>query len=157
MGNKIKKIIIIVICLLIVGLLIVYFSRTKWYDVIGWEAHYSQNTYLEGGEGGLHYDENFRIHYQYVVNAGGAHFELKNGAGEIVYEMDVAESCDGYIYFDDIGEGYYYDHGCALDDTSDVYCVGNVQVRRSNFIMFLNDINKRSGYRLFGTDFLSVD
>lgn len=152
-----KRRIIIIIPLLIIGVLIVYLSSAKWYNVIGWEAHYSKDTYLEGGEGNLYYDENFRIHYQYIVNSGGARFELKDEDGKIVYEMDVTESCEGYIYFDDIGKGNYYDHGYALDDTSDVYCVGNVQLKRSNLTMFLNNINKHSGYKLFGEDFLKVD
>lgn len=127
---------ILVILLLsgtVVFLMGYYFKKVSWYTFLGSEGHYSKDTYLIGGTGEAEYTENMRIHYQYTVISGGAYFELSDADGNVVYRMEVAESCDGYIYISDFGAGVYYDHGGALNENSDVYVVLDMQVSRTNW------------------------
>ncbi len=110
-----------------------YFRKASWYTFLGSEGHYSRDTYLIGGTGEVEYTENMRIYYQYTVISGGAYFELSDADGNVVYRMEVTESCDGYIYISDFGAGVYYDHGGALDEYSDVYETLDMQVSRTNW------------------------
>lgn len=56
--------------------------------------------------------------------------------------------------FEDVKPGDYYYHEYALSDDTVAYSVQWIERKRNNFIRLLKRLNLRSGYRLFGPDFL---
>lgn len=151
--KKIRIIIILSIIVILLVILIIYFSQMKWYNRYGWEGHYSSDTYLVGGVGSNEYSKNTRLHYSYVIESGGMHLELKDVDGNIVYEVDVTETGDGYIAFDYDTPVTYYEQEYALTDDTVAYSDCYLQVKRSNFRMFLRELNIMTNYKLFGPDF----
>lgn len=152
-GKRKKTVIILLSGIIILIGLIIYFSQKQWYNRDGWEGCYSKDTYLIGGVGNHEYSKNTRIHYTYVIESGGMHFELKDEDGNIIYEVDITESGDGYITFENNEPMTYYDHEYALSDDTVAYVDTYVQVQKSNFEMFLHRLNQMTNYKLFGYDF----
>ena len=93
-----SAIILIVILLFIVGF--IYFSKRKWISIDGGEGNYSKSTYLYGGTGcGMYFDE-VRIYYDFIIESGIIRYELLDENGNVVYEIEADENCNGYITFE---------------------------------------------------------
>lgn len=151
--KKRKIIIILSVFIVILAGLTIYFSQEYWQDTYGIEGYCSKETYLEGGTGSYEYSKDTRVHYVYMIEAGGMHYELTDKEGNIVYEMDVTESCEGYIPFDNETPELYYDHGYALSEDTRAGVDITVQVKVSNFRRFLVHLNQAFNNKLFGYDF----
>ncbi len=129
---------VIVILLVIILLFVSHFRKTEWVMERGMRGEYSKETYLESGTAECEYDDDMRIYYSYIISSGSMCFQLTNENGEIVYNMVVDESCEGYIYMSDIGSGVFYDHEFALSEDTKAISYTEIQRKRSNWEKFLN-------------------
>ncbi len=137
--RKLFKIFAVIVILLVITLLaVLYFRKTEWIMDVGAEGQISKETYLDGGTGEWEYDADMRIYYRYNISSGSMCFQLTNENGEIVYNMVVDESCEGYIYMSDIGSGVLYDHEFALSEDTKAISYTEIQRKRSNWEKFLN-------------------
>ncbi len=137
--RKLFKIFAVIVILLVITLLaVLYFRKTEWIMDVGAEGQISKETYLDGGTGEWEYDADMRIYYRYNISSGSMCFQLTNENGEIVYNMVVDESCEGYIYMSDIGSGVFYDHDFALSEDTKAISYTEIQRKRSNWEKFLN-------------------
>ncbi len=137
--RKLFKIFAVIVILLVITLLaVLYFRKTEWIMDVGAEGQISKETYLDGGTGEWEYDADMRIYYRYNISSGSMCFQLTNENGEIVYNMVVDESCEGYIYMSDIGSGVFYDHEFALSEDTKAISYTEIQRKRSNWEKFLN-------------------
>lgn len=152
---KKKKFFIYIFILCVISIvLLFYFSQSKWYKTRGSSGSYSKDTYLEDGEGMGEYNDKIRIYYNYAIETGGIHFELVDKNGKKVYEIDITESSSGYMTFEDLPSGIYYEHEYAL--TQDTVATSDKwwEQRITNFQRLLMKVNKWTGYRLLGRDYL---
>ncbi len=137
--RKLFKIFAVIVILLVITLLaVLYFRKTEWIMDVGAEGQISKETYLDGGTGEWEYDADMRIYYRYNISSGSMCFQLTNENGEIVYNMVVDESCEGYIYMSDIGSGVLYDHEFALSEDTKAISYTEIQRKRSNWEKFMN-------------------
>lgn len=137
--KKLFKFFAVIVILLVITLLaVLYFRKTEWIMDVGAEGQISKETYLDGGTGEWEYDADMRIYYRYNISSGSMCFQLTNENGEIVYNMVVDESCEGYIYMSDIGSGVFYDHDFALSEDTKAISYTEIQRKRSNWEKFLN-------------------
>lgn len=153
MGKK-EKIFITVLVALTAILTLAYFFMEQWCPIEGSKGHYSAETYLDGGTGSYHFSKRTRVHYNYVIESGGICFELKDEQGTVVYERQFRESGSGYMTFEDVEPGSYYYHEYALGEDTVAHINTAIERKRNNFLLMLKKWNERSGYRLFGLDFL---
>ncbi len=119
-------------------LTVLYFRKTEWVMDRGAQGQFSKETYLDGGTGEWEYDENMRIYYSFNVSSGSMCFQLTDESGEIVYNMVVDKSCEGYIYMSDIGSGVFHDHEFALSEDTKATSWIEIQRKRSNWEKFRN-------------------
>lgn len=156
-GQKLgkKKVIWIVSAIVLAGLaLTVYFLQGRWERRFGSKGHFSADTYLESGTGSYDFSKKTRIQYTYVVEAGGMCFELTDEQGNVVYEMEITESCNGYITFENEKPVTLYFHEYALSEDTVVHSEWHTEKKINNFLNFLRLLNNWCNYRLFGPDFL---
>lgn len=142
-GKKYPKMIIpiaIVIAVSITILAVCYFRKTEWVTERGTEGQFSRETYLDGGTGEWEYDDDMRIYYRYNILSGSVCFQLTDENGDVVYNMVIDESCEGYIYMSDIGSGVFYDHEFALSEDTQATSYTEIQRKRSNWEKFIKQI-----------------
>ncbi len=142
-SKKHFKIIIAVVIIMIILFTVVavcYFRKTEWVMERGTRGQFSKETYLEGGTGEWEYDENMRIYYSYVISSGSMCFQLTNENGDIVYDMVVDKSSEGYIYLSDVGSGVLYDHEFALSEDTRATSYTEIQYKRSNWKKFISRV-----------------
>lgn len=125
------------------GGMAVYLTRTQWSAVFGSEGNFSKDTYLGGGTGKHEYTKHIKIHYQYIIIAGSMRFELTDESGQVVYGMDITESCEGEITFDNEIPQVYYDHEYALSEDTVAYSSLEWYKEYSNFILLFYGIRAR--------------
>lgn len=144
-------IILIVTSLFIVGC--IYFPQTEWVSIAGGEGNFSKDTYLFGGTGyGMYFDE-VRIYYNFIIESGMIRYELLDKNGNVVYEIEAEESCDGYITFDNETPELYYDRIYTLSEDTIADTYTTVEVLRSNFEKLLRKIRTLSDDKLFKNKF----
>ncbi|MCM1400000.1 MAG: hypothetical protein NC225_11040 [Clostridium sp.] len=140
---KIIILIVIVIVAVIAILSVFYFRKTEWVMERGAKGQFSKETYLDGGTGEWEYDENMRIYYSFNISSGSVCFQLTNEKGDIVYNMAVDKSCEGYIYLSDVGTGVLYDHEFALSEDTRATSYTEIQYKRSNWQKFKSRVRMK--------------
>lgn len=150
---KKRTIVIIIIIALFCLVAGIYFSQSTWEECAGGEGGYSIDTYLDGGTGRHMYSKDVRIYYNYVIESGGLRFELLDELGNVAYELEVTESCSGYITFENETPVLYYEREYALTEDTIANSVTSYELRYSNFEMLLKTINRWANYNLFDDDF----
>lgn len=143
--NKKKNIKIIIISTVVIFMVITlflihYFRKTEWVMDRGAEGTLSKETYLDAGTGEWEYDDDMRIYYRYNILSGSVCFQLTDENGDVVYNMVIDESCEGYIYMSDIGSGVFYDHEFALSEDTQATSYTEIQRKRSNWEKFIKQI-----------------
>lgn len=151
MKKRIILIISIITILFVTGG--IYFSQSTWEERESGEGSYSKDTYLDGGTGRHMYSDNVRIYYDYIIESGGLRFELLDESGNVVYELEVTESCSGYITFDNKTPTLYYDREYALTEDTIAHSFTSFELRYNNFEMLLKAINRWANYELLDDDF----
>lgn len=146
-----KKLVIIknIIFIALVVVAIVYFTQKEWVTSDGMEGKFSSDTYLDGGSGKAWYGDDYRIYYSVAVKSGGMYYELLTLGKDRVYYQEFTESCDGYIYISDIGEGTYIEHSAALSGDSVVYLKFEVQYERTKWESLWHDVYMLTGINIF--------
>lgn len=132
--------IVIVSVLLITLVAVLYFRKTEWVMDRGMQGGFSKETYLDGGTGEWEYDDDMRIYYSYNISSGSICFQLTNESGEVVYNMEIDKSCEGYIYMSDVGSGVLYDHEFALSEDTVATSYTEIQYKRSNWEKFIRQV-----------------
>ena len=131
----------------------IYFSQSTWEERGSGEGYYSKDTYLDGGTGRHMYSKNVRIYYDYIIESGGLRFELLDESGNVVYELEVTESCSGYITFDNEIPELYYEREYALTEDTIAHSFTSSELKYSNWEMFLKTLNRWTNYSLLDDDF----
>ncbi|MBQ4524167.1 MAG: hypothetical protein IJA10_14635 [Lachnospiraceae bacterium] len=150
-----RPIILILITLIICIIAGIYFSQSIWEKRAGSEGYYSKDTYLEGGTGRHMYSKDVRIHYNYIIESGGLKYEILDEFGNVVYELEVTESCSGYITFDNETPILYYESEYALTEDTIAHSTIAFEVRYSNWEMFLITLNSWLNLDLLDDDFIT--
>ena len=135
-----KKIVKLLLLEIVVIASIIYFTRADWYTKRSGTGHLSKDTYLSGGTGKEEIEESYRVYYQCVINSGSMCIEIKDEEGNIVKRKIISETEDGYIYFDDLESGTYYETEYSLTDDTDAYFSVSVQTKINNLQKTINSI-----------------